>query len=514
MQKFKITHPVIIEKIAKNFVGDEIIPFPKRSGSKLVEFFNEMGYSDIYGVGFPTKWRYATEKIKSLISENRFSEFILKTISLDELIKFESELKKPIIEIQMDIINQMNNNIFKLTDYEIVGINRNIKFIKKEPLKCIGGGYFANVYVLEKNKKKYALKKLKDEFHGREEYKHRIKREYEIMQMLNESQYCIKVFDYINIEYAFEMELADCNLKEFIEKNNHIMNESWKEAIAEEVILGMIDLHKTTIHRDLSYNNILMIDSHPKLADFGLGKDLTKLYSYGTVSEKEVGTPHFTDPIQKQNLKNANFQTDIYSLGMIIDYIFCGSIVSEEHKYSSIVNNSIHKDLDRRYKTVEELYTAFIGLKNSNYKFDPVSDLINMKKNNKFSSEKIYMYFIREDSGDILFNLILKDYEIASEFVIFFYEQYSHEIEKLIEKMYVSFENERMQFQDYDKFGYFSINTIIEIGKVDVVTKILSEIVKYCAFDVNRYNIHKKIDNNKSNNRIPYEFRSEWQNRN
>ncbi|MBD3584032.1 abortive infection family protein [Flavobacterium selenitireducens] len=38
-------------------------PTPYLTGSDLVDFFNECGADDIYGEGFPTRWRYATEKI-------------------------------------------------------------------------------------------------------------------------------------------------------------------------------------------------------------------------------------------------------------------------------------------------------------------------------------------------------------------------------------------------------------------------------------------------------------------
>lgn len=510
MGKLKLNNPTILEKLAKSFVGDDIIPYPYRSGGKLVNFFNEMGFNDIYGAGFPTRWRYAKDKIQFLQTNNRFEEFLLKSISIDELLKFEGELNKDIFETQEELLNKLNNNIFKYTDYEIKKKSENIIFIKKEPLKSIGSGFFADVFLIKKNDEKRALKKLKEEFWSNQEYKHRLKREYELMKNCY-SEYCIKVFDYFEKEYAFEMELADFNLKEYIEKNNHIMNIAWKESIVEDIINGMKKIHETTIHRDLSYKNILILDNRAKLADFGLGKDLSKLYSYATVSEQQVGTPHFTDPIQKQNLKNANFQTDIYSLGQIIDFIFCGSIISEEHKYSSIVVNATHRDLDKRYKTVKELYEAYLALKNSQYNFDPVGELIKMNLTSSFSSEKIYTYFIRKDRGKILFDLILENHKLASEYVSFFFEQYNHEVYGLISEMSSVFESERLQFSDYDKFGYFSIDTIAEIEVANDTTSILSEITKECAFNANRFNIQIYIENNKNNKKIPYHFRYDWE---
>ena len=36
----------------------------RRSGPKLVEFFNKYGFSDSYGNGFPSRWMYTDEKLK------------------------------------------------------------------------------------------------------------------------------------------------------------------------------------------------------------------------------------------------------------------------------------------------------------------------------------------------------------------------------------------------------------------------------------------------------------------
>ena len=35
-----------------------------RSGPKLVDFFNELGFNDSYGQGFPSRWIYTDEKLK------------------------------------------------------------------------------------------------------------------------------------------------------------------------------------------------------------------------------------------------------------------------------------------------------------------------------------------------------------------------------------------------------------------------------------------------------------------
>ena len=37
-----------------------------RSGSKLVSFFNQFGFNDRYGQGFPSRWIYTDEKLSKI----------------------------------------------------------------------------------------------------------------------------------------------------------------------------------------------------------------------------------------------------------------------------------------------------------------------------------------------------------------------------------------------------------------------------------------------------------------
>lgn len=54
-----------ISALAKILTGDSQIS-PYRSGPVLVRLFNELGANDVYGQGFPSRWRFAEEKIRAL----------------------------------------------------------------------------------------------------------------------------------------------------------------------------------------------------------------------------------------------------------------------------------------------------------------------------------------------------------------------------------------------------------------------------------------------------------------
>ena len=51
-----------LEKL-RNLINEET---EYRSGSRLIQFFNELGLSDSYGQGFPARWRYTDEKLAQI----------------------------------------------------------------------------------------------------------------------------------------------------------------------------------------------------------------------------------------------------------------------------------------------------------------------------------------------------------------------------------------------------------------------------------------------------------------
>lgn len=53
-----------IKALEQIITGDSNIS-PYRSGPKLVDFFNGFGRNDVYGAGFPSRWQYARDAIRS-----------------------------------------------------------------------------------------------------------------------------------------------------------------------------------------------------------------------------------------------------------------------------------------------------------------------------------------------------------------------------------------------------------------------------------------------------------------
>lgn len=68
----------------------------KKSGPKLVEFFNSLGSNDHYGPGFPARWYYTDEKLRTLNGTPRLDECIKKIFSVEDYIENIEELDQKI----------------------------------------------------------------------------------------------------------------------------------------------------------------------------------------------------------------------------------------------------------------------------------------------------------------------------------------------------------------------------------------------------------------------------------
>lgn len=128
----------VINHLAGLITGDTK-QSPYLSGSKLVMFFNEFGFDDTYGEGFPPRKQYVAEKI-----EDANGNDVLKEI-LEEFVD-------PIRYIESDFsvneIVEAVNSLIKYDGYELVKINHLYKIVdiegklvKPESVVSIGHEY-------------------------------------------------------------------------------------------------------------------------------------------------------------------------------------------------------------------------------------------------------------------------------------------------------------------------------------------------------------------------------------
>ncbi|MBA3927726.1 protein kinase domain-containing protein [Listeria rustica] len=142
----------------------------------------------------------------------------------------------------------------------------------------------------------------------------------------------------------------------------------WKNTLDEEsrwdiifaVLNGVESAHQESIlHRDLKPNNILMVNGDWVVADFGLGKTQSgssgvnsSVFGYGNVT--------FAAPEQIDKLKDATVESDVYSLGALIHFVFTGEYINRSNEefdtfYDGIVATAMSYSSSNRYNDISVL---------------------------------------------------------------------------------------------------------------------------------------------------------------
>lgn len=99
-----------IAALVKIVTGDSKISLYK-SGPMLVRLFNEFGGNDVYGQGFPSRWYYAEEKIRSLNGSNALAGLIREVLDPRDWREFQ---------MPRDAAVTYLNDYLKHDGYEIV----------------------------------------------------------------------------------------------------------------------------------------------------------------------------------------------------------------------------------------------------------------------------------------------------------------------------------------------------------------------------------------------------------
>ncbi|RIB06938.1 kinase-like domain-containing protein [Gigaspora rosea] len=118
----------------------------------------------------------------------------------------------------------------------------------------------------------------------------------------------------------------DGTLREYLMKNLVKLKWADKLRIAKEIAHGLSFLHDNDInHRDLHSKNILIHEEHPKIADFGLSKQMNETSM--TSTSNFHGMLEYMEPQCFNNINDVykrDKRSDIYSFGVILWEISSG----------------------------------------------------------------------------------------------------------------------------------------------------------------------------------------------
>ena len=346
-----------LKQISSIFCGDTTGFYSYKSGPKLVEFFNRsFDSNDVYKQGFPSRWAYVYDKLVDMLNGHTIDSFFDVILSKEYLMRDLAMSQVEAAEKAEEIFSELNR-IVQQDQCKITSNGGKHHLVREnDDLTLIGSGGFANVY--RQKSTGLIIKKLKDDFLTDKGIRSRFKREFSITKSLNDAVGIIEVYSFDEGNCSYSMEPAEITLERYVKDN--ALTDDIKTNCIRQVLHIMTEVHKRDIiHRDISANNIFIIAGMLKIADFGLGKDLNVFTSHQTLHTNAVGQYYYCAPEQFMLLKDGDKQSDVYSLGRIINFIMTGDPQDSHHIYRGVAEKATNDSAAYRYADAGQLSTFF-----------------------------------------------------------------------------------------------------------------------------------------------------------
>lgn len=475
------------KNLAKIFCGDTPDYYSHITGPDLVNFFNDnFNYHDRY-VNFPTRWKYVYNKLIELTKNNKLNAFLNIILSYKHIAKRFAISEEKAAELQPQLLQKINT-MCEQENFVIQGEYGNYMLTSIDNDKIpLGKGGFANVYY--KKSQQVVVKELKKELLSDSSIKSRFKREFEITKSLKGLFGIIDVYSFNETSYSYTMEKMEQSLSEYI--NSH-PTDTQRRKIIEQILYTMSLVHnRDIIHRDLSSNNIFISNGTIKIADFGLGKNLSALHSHATEHTNQFGQFYYCAPEQAQKLKDGGKQSDVFALGKIINFIMTQDPQDFNHEFRAISQKAANDIPQNRYSDAVELcnsFTQFLRLQHEQNEIKKILEKIENERYDESTQNYIYqlpineiLLHIKKDNRKVInyISLILQDNEIyANEIIPIIYSGFR----EIFSRDYAS----------YDNLAFFC-NNLLSSTLSYPIREYAAKIIYIIANEINRYNIQKLI---------------------
>jgi len=200
-------------------------------------------------------------------------------------------------------------------------------------LSTIGEGQYGKVTmgIKNSNKQKVAVKIISKKKIKENHVWDMIRAEIDILKISKHPNIVSYIDNFENSDYIFIIMdyINSGTLQDFIKRRNNNLSEKLVAKVAYQLADAIKYLHKFgIIHRDLKPDNIMVIDDNcedsniqVKITDFGFGK----IIGHSEKAKEGYGTLGFVAPEVLLRIPY-NHKVDIWSLGVIIFYMFHGDI--------------------------------------------------------------------------------------------------------------------------------------------------------------------------------------------
>jgi serine/threonine-protein kinase len=189
-----------------------------------------------------------------------------------------------------------------------------------------------------------AIKILKDEFLGNDEFIRRFKNESKAIAILSHPN-IVKVYDVSfgdQIQYIVMEYIDGITLKEYLDQQKEI---KWKEAIhfTIQILRALQHAHeKGIVHRDIKPQNIMLLqDGTIKVTDFGIARFSRN--ETRTMTDKAIGSVHYISPEQARG-DLTDEKADIYSVGVMLYEMLTGRLPFEADNAVSVAIMQLQSD--------------------------------------------------------------------------------------------------------------------------------------------------------------------------
>ena len=478
-----------LRSIADVFCGNTGDYYSYKSGPQLVSFFNNhYDAKDQYQQGFPSRWAYVYNKLVELLNANRFDQFLSHILSTAYIMQDCGLTEVKAAERSQEVFQELNR-IVAGDLYIITHRNGRYHLCKKdEDLVLIGSGGFANVY--RQKSTGLIVKKLKDEFLADEGIRSRFKREFDITKSLQDAHGIITVFTFDSAACSYTMEPAEQRLDHYLQSPG--ITDAIRINCIRQILYIMTVVHgRDIIHRDLSPNNIFIINGVLKIADFGLGKDLNVFTSHQTLMTNQVGQYYYCAPEQFMLLRDGDKRSDVYSLGRIINYIMTGRPTNIHHIFRSVAEKAANADSAYRYADASQLSTYFE--KSVKYHQNAQNEQTVLQKIEARTMDDSIETFIYELTADKISKYICERQTGFTDALLKFMDIDDIHAQHIIQSVDRSYQDIcGRSFEAYDPFAYLAYK-VLRGSYSFVVKETAANILRYVAVDVNRFSAQRLV---------------------
>lgn len=247
-------------------------------------------------------------------------------------------------------------------------------------IKEIGAGGFGSVFLVEKNGKQYALKKLAAGIATPEVSERFIREALKVEELRKNYQldYLVRIEEVLFDQLAFVMEYIPQGSAQYFKTKKDL-------EFISLFIQAIYQLHQIgVVHRDLKPSNLRVLDSRPVLIDFGIAS-----WWDGNSNIMPAGTKYYSPPeivclfdeykklkaareanIQlieimpdnaKERIKYIKKLHDIYGLGITVGELLTGSIPFNRESYIDYLKNGDDPAYHAWLSKIPEKYREFVG---------------------------------------------------------------------------------------------------------------------------------------------------------